>query len=539
MAGRIPIDLRRNPQQKNARPQAVGSNFGIEPLMAQARQGAAISQLGGQFMDVATQYAAENKQADERADALGFRTQLKSIQTDAAQRASETDDPEQIRQIWEEAHGQVGEFIGGKSEKGVPNIRWGNQRKDMYGAADALLTDFQTTAEVRIAQVGKQNSNAKANQAQRDAEMSGDREQIIDAVRVRTENGTLTTEQAEVERRAAFTRSDHVLAKNNILSIETMEPDAAAEAAETFEQAMTVKEKGDWVAFENIVGPDRKILVKQAKAAALTSRRMAEQAEQAATREQSDSFVKWQLDNPGSVPTVALGREQGWDDVVLLKLQGAHAKAEAAAKKPGLENDAARDLYQKVRAYNPGQDKDGAQALEISLGIAELPDAKRGFIKEAFKAKHQTADQPVNDVKALQSKITDELMDLVAESGFNGKNEVSGGRYKKTKTKKGEKVGEFYGEAAVAAGQVQSLVDSYVKRINPSVDELADWYNTNPSIQTLRKDLELKNFLGRIPSMLEAAGPSAAKPGLVDTLNAQAGGGTTDNFDYLKTYLEK
>lgn len=275
--GRIPVSLNNTQYQNNPRPADLPSGFGMAPLEAAAKRGQAIAALGGQVLDVATDYAIKNKKADMQADALAAESQRKNIWQQAQMDAGQTDDPAKIRQIWQDAHTRYSGWLSEKSDKGVPNIRWRDQQKGMLAEADALGTEFKTAGELRIAEVGRRNSNAKAVAAQTEAEMAGDRERIVQAVQVRVENGTLTREEGAVERAAAFTRSDLVVAKNNIAGIESMEPDKAAAAAQLFEQGLTAKEKdGSWSAFEHIPEGERSRLVQQAQAAAERSRRRAE-----------------------------------------------------------------------------------------------------------------------------------------------------------------------------------------------------------------------------------------------------------------------
>jgi hypothetical protein len=274
---------------------------------------------------------------------------------------------------------------------------------------------------------------------------------------------------------------------------------------------------------------------KQIKAAADTIKSARNVAETEQAKAQNESLVKWQLDNPGKLPSILEGRKQGWAPEILLKIQTAQQKAKADAEKPQIENASARDLFTKVRNYSEAADPDGSKALEISLGLAELPDAKRSFIEGAFKAK-RTAPKAgtFDDVKSVQASISNQLMDLVDKANTNGRTEYGGSRDKK---------GKFTGELSVAAGAVQSMVDSYVKKNDPSVDQLMEWYQTNPSIKTLREDLELKGFVSRLPSMINPVSASGAAGSknrtLMDSLKSQ-GGGTSGEFDYLNsTYLKK
>jgi hypothetical protein len=541
--GRIPMDLGVN-YQRNPEPPAVPRGFGMERFNKVAERGQVIAGLGAKVADIATDYAAKNKQADLRADALAAQSQFKIIQTEAQLKASETDDPNEIRQIWADAHGQYSSWVVGKSEKGVPNIRWSDQQKEMVTASDALQGEFRTTAELRIAEVGKRNSNAKALQAQRDAEVAGDRETITQAVQVRIENGTLTREEGEVERRASFLKSDLTLAKNNILNIEGMEPAKALEAATAFETALNAKEEdGSWAAFEHIPDAERKILIKQAKDSAVASANRMEAEDNLQVTISDFAYRDAVKKKNGALsPAEMMGLNLRPETLKKVRdLEKEQAKDNAATQEYALE------MNRLVRAYDAKADSSSDEQIKLQAKIMAMPDgANKTMLINQIELKAAGAGNRLmkvepDDVKDLQASITDQLLDLVERANFDGKNEYSGGRYSKTTTETGQKVGVFHGDLSIAAGAVQSMVDSYVAKNKPSADQLLDWYNTNPSIKALRDDMKLKDFIGRLPSMLgsmTAASSGQSKKPLKDSLSGQfSGGNVTDQQDALMKFL--
>jgi hypothetical protein len=410
--GLIPMDLSVS-YQRNPEPTAVPRGFGMERFNKVAERGQVIANIGGKVADIATDYAAKNKRADLLADELAARSQFKIIQTEAQLKASETDDPNEIRQIWTDAHGKYSRWVVGKSEKGVPNIRWSDQQKQMVAHSDALQGEFRTTAEMRIAEVGKRNSNAKALQAQRDAEMAGDRETITQAVQVRIENGTLTREEGEVERRASFLKSDLTLAKNNILNIDGMEPAKALEAATAFETALMAKEEdGSWAAFEHIPEADRKTLVKQAKDSALASTDRFKKQEALRVGTSNGRVFKFIQENE-RMPSPA--------ERIQLNLEPETVKSLDTGRlekiSPALEGVAALSIKKQIEAYDKTKDPDGAQSLALMMRIDGFKDAgaKKWL---SGKLADALSDDPTKGVDALAKT---QIEDALVGAGFKDK----------------------------------------------------------------------------------------------------------------------
>jgi hypothetical protein len=222
-------------------------------------------------------------------------------------------------------------------------------------------------------------------------------------------------------------------------------------------------------------------------------------------------------------------------------LEKEQAKEKAATPEYALE------MNRLVRAYDAKADSSSDEQIKLQAKIMAMPDgANKTMLINQIELKAAGAGNRLmkvepDDVKDLQASITDQLLDLVERANFDGKNEYSGGRYSKTTTETGQKVGVFHGDLSIAAGAVQSMVDSYVAKNKPSADQLLDWYNTNPSIKSLRDDLKLKDFIGRLPSMLgsmPAASSGQSKKPLKDSLSGQfSGGNVTDQQDAFMKFL--
>jgi hypothetical protein len=238
-------------------------------------------------------------------------------------------------------------------------------------------------------------------------------------------------------------------------------------------------------------------------------------------------------------------------------MMGLNLRPETLKKVRDLEKEQAKDkaatpeyaleMNRLVRAYDAGKDDSGNEQIKLQSKIMAMPDgANKKLLIDQIELKTAGAGNRLmkvepDNVAKLQASITDELLDLVDRSNSDGKNEYPGARIKKTKKNTTQKAGDFTGELSIAAGAVQSMVDSYVKKNKPSAEQLLEWYNTNPSIKALRDDLKLKDFIGRLPSMLgsmPAASAGQSKKPLKDSLSGQfSGGNVTDQQEALMKFL--
>jgi hypothetical protein len=538
MAGSIPIDLTVNYQRAEG-PVAVPRGFGVQRFQAVQERAQVIGSLGAQMSQIANEYAAKNKQADLRADALSAQSQLKSIQTEAQLKASETDDPAEIRQIWNEAHGRYSSWVAGKSEKGIPNVRWSDQQAELVAHADALQTDFQTAAQLRIAEVGKRNSNAKAMQAQQDAELMGDRETIASAVQVRIDNGTLTREEGEIERRVAFLRSDMTIAKTNVLNIEAMEPSKAKEAAAAFERAMLEKEQdGSWAAFEHIQEADRKQLIVHAKEASAAAAYRVEKQKVTETRAAYEAFNKWQLENPDEPITLAstehLNLPMDARVDIMRSAQKAQADRAKAEKKIATDLEVqkvaereARALLPEVRAYDRDADKDLSKGFELQNRIDSLPEGHGGFLKRVFSEKYG-ADASSNPAAKTKAYVLEEISSfMIADEKTETQTDFELGWGK----------GWTFEEAAKQAALEQDRFLTWVKTDNPTEKEILEYTQTNPRWKALRESRNIRSFMASMPKSAERIGQSSMGGGQRSAVSGVVVG--SDDLGYLRElYLE-
>ncbi len=444
--GRIPLNFDADPSAgRTERAPRLPADFGMAPQAAKVQQGRAISRQGLRTADIAADYAAKNRQADMQGDNLGYRTKLAAVQQEMQQKLKGTSDPAKVRDITEKAWQTVSSYVTGKNDKGVPNVRWNSQRSALQRATDDMQEEFRVVAEQRIAEIGKRDTNTKAKQAQYDAEMSGNREQIAEAVQVRVKNGTLTAEEGQVEKRSAFLRSDLILAKNNIISIEQMQPDQAAEAAKTFEEGLTAREKGEWVAFEHIPEADRKTLVRLAKDAAATAKKRAAEQEKARQAESNSAVVEFIQQN---------GRLPGAGERAGMELTAETTKTLESGRleriSPALEPAAAIAMRKEMLEYNPDEDEDKSKLLNYARRIEGFSSpATKNFLKDVLR---RATDQEGSAVdKLVDTEIEDVITGLDYRIGFGDRFEDS--------------------EKLRIIAREKDLYNQWVKENNPSVEQ--------------------------------------------------------------------
>jgi len=271
--GTIPISLNDTQYRSNPEAPALPANFGMNRFAAVQERAQVIGKIGGQISDIATQYAAKNKAADLRADALAAQAELSSINADADLQAKSTTDPAKIRQIYEDAHIRYTEYVSGVSTKegreGVPNVRWGEQKKELIGSSGAVMSQFRTRGESRIAEVGRQATNATALQTVYDGIQTGNHDLIKQGWQIQVDNGTLTPEEATLKQTESFVRADTLDVKTNVSRIENAETvEKAKEMSADFITGLTTKEDdGSYVVYQNLQKDDREDFVIRANAA--------------------------------------------------------------------------------------------------------------------------------------------------------------------------------------------------------------------------------------------------------------------------------
>ncbi len=444
--GRIPLNFDVDPSAgRTERAPRLPAGFGMAPQAAKVQQGRAIARQGLRTADVAADYAAKNRQADQRADVMAYKSNLAAVQQEMQRQLAETSDPRRVRDITEKSWQKIDSWVAGKNDKGVPNIRWNSQRSELQQATAVFQNEFRLAAEQRIAEIGKRDTNTKAKQAQYDAEMSGNREQIAEAVQVRVKNGTLTAEEGQVEKRSAFLRSDLILAKNNIISIEQMQPDQAAEAAKTFEEGLTAREKGEWVAFEHIPEADRKTLVRLAKDAAATAKKRAAEQEKARQAESNSAVVEFIQQN---------GRLPGAGERAGMELTAETTKTLESGRleriSPALEPAAAIAMRKEMLEYNPDEDEDKSKLLNYARRIEGFSSpATKNFLKDVLR---RATDQEGSAVdKLVDTEIEDVITGLDYRTGF-------GDRFKDN-------------EKLQIIAREKDLYNQWVKENNPSVEQ--------------------------------------------------------------------
>jgi hypothetical protein len=494
--GRIPIDLNVD-YQRNPEPTAVPAGFGMSRLRAAAERGQVIAGLGAKVADIATHYAAQNKQADLRADGLKAEAKWRSLYLDARRRSAETMDPEEVNQIWADTHNQYIAWIGGKSDEpsaeGVPNIRWSDQKNELMSAAEALQMQTKTFAQLRVAEIGKHQNHRIAAEGMRNAEnmANNDPELLPEIYRLIESNadvfmldGTWTPAQRDEKVAASKTRADMVTAKINVLSIEAMaEPAKADEAAKAFETGLMEKEKdGSWAAFEHIPEADRKTLVMQADKAALNAKKWAEQTE--LERYQTD-FFEGTLDEEMTADELAVKYPN------LSPAFKASWKSANNVKKEPVTIEGINQAFEMI-ANAPSDPKQGI-LLNHQLRSMGFNESNSGALFDTWKAKYdpqQSKGSYTNEKSISTAKITN-LLVTENERGRGRLFHVGSGGKKNPTT---DKLSEFN---AVLAKELD-FYETYTKELmskGKSWPEADASYWELPKIKKLTDEKSIRGYL--------------------------------------------
>jgi hypothetical protein len=492
--GTIPISLNDTQYRNNPEPTALPQNFGMNRFAAVQERAQVIGKIGGQAMDIATQYAAKNKAADLRADSLAAQAEMAAITADADEQAKATTDPAKIRQIWDDAHVRYTEYVTGVSKKegreGVPNIRWGEQKKEFISSSDAALSQFRTRGQSRIADVGRQASNATFLQTIHDGEQAGDYKLIEQGIAGLTENGTLTAEAAQLKRSEAFARTDTLAVKTNLAAIENMDLAKAKEARDALVDGLRAKEKDDsFSAFQHLDPPDREEYVARANVAVERVQKRVEGAE-------IDRYLKDAVADPDMVTWSAAKVEKVYPslpDKVKLKLRSDEAAAKAKQGQP-MSKDSYKLAFMDVSMANAG---DPASGMLLARDL-DRRGFKRGVdaaLFKAFDAKFNPGDQPSVPQHYTQ-QFSDEkvsLVDALTEANNRGfwKSQVLGGS-----TEKGDETTDFNRLVSRELDALDGFVSERVKKGVQYPDAIQEYWE-QPRVAKMVHDRDISGMISR------------------------------------------
>ena len=477
--GTIPLDFDVDYSRKADGPATLPSNFGMSRFDAQARKGGAIADLGDKAGDIATEYAWRNKKADLKADGIAANAKLQALTEEADRQAGETEDPDEIRNIYAGIHAKYSEWINGKNDGGAPNVRWSEQRNELVRVTDAMQIGYDNRANGRIAEVGRRNTNAKSKQAQYDAEQIGDFDGISTAVQIRVDNGTLTSEEAEVERRAAFVRTDMVVAGNNVSAIELMPADQAVKAAQTFEKGLTAKEKdGSWTMFPNLDVTQRNKIIKSSREAARVSVKRQKEADELKQLQSNSAVMDFWSQNgrmPSPAETLQMNLTQETQDAIL------SGKYERIS--PAMEFDSAMSFSQEMYGYRTSSDPTGKQKLEYARRIEGFESqATKSFLNDVLKRVTST------EASDVDSRVNAQIEDALSKDFKFGWG---------TGWSTDEKMDQIALEKAAYA--------QWVKEKNPTPQERLA-YTTTGRFADLKKQKDLATFKASLARSVSPAG---------------------------------
>jgi hypothetical protein len=481
--GKIPLNLHVR-YQPAAAPGAVAPGYGMNAQRSAAQVAGQAGAVADTAMQIVTNYAAENRDADQRADNLKWQTERRRVLDETAIKLSETSDPKAAERMAEQAAKTILKTAGGKDENNVHYIRWSDQRSRALDEAKAAGQQLRTMATARVAQIGKLNTNTKSAEAQRSAEMEGDYKGIELAVLPRYLNGTLTAEQYKAEVGAGKTRSDLVQAKNSILKIEAMEPEAAADASATMIEALETKEEdGSWAAFEHLDEATRTQLVKQAKGAAAFAKRRADEERIAAQRAANEAYLDWQLENPDEELTLAQAQEMELPKEFQVRVMRANQKADSDRQSATVSAQTAAELLPEVLAYDAQDDPGFENAQALYLQVHSLPGEYSGFLSKIFSEQY-AASKGVPGAKSKAAVLSEIAGFLLADPKKGTAADFHKGRGK----------GWTDEEAVKQVALEQDRFLTWVKQTNPTDEEMLEYTRKNPRWSALRARRNLETF---------------------------------------------
>lgn len=488
--GTIPISLNDTQYRSNPEPTNLPGNFGMQGPEAAQRRAQVIGRIADQTFDIATHYAAKNKQADLRADALAAQSEMAAIAADADLQAKATTDPAKIRQIYDDAHVRYSEYVTGASTKegreGVPNVRWGEQRKEFIGSSGAVLKQFQTKAESRIADVGRQATNATALQTVYDGIQTGNHELIKQGWQIQVENGTLTPEEAGLKQTESFVKADVLAVKTNVSRIENMDLAQAKEARDALVSGLREEDgDGGFVAFNHLDPADREEYIARADAAV-------EKVKKRVERNEIDRYLKDAVADPSMVNFSARKVEQMYPalpDSVKLKL-----RADEAKQVPPMTKDSYKLAMLDISMANAD---DPASGMLLARDLD-----RRGFKRSEDRALYRAFDDKFNPSaqaavpQHYSQQFSDEkvaLTDALTEAnsrGFWRPQALDGS------TKKGDETTEFNRLVSRELDALDGFVSERVKKGVQYPDAIREYWE-QPRVAKLVHDRDISAMIGR------------------------------------------
>lgn len=184
---RAQFDFGVDPGSANTGRPAVSPSVASEIGAGYAAFGETMKNLSKRMTGFVSEHLDKQKRIETQADDAAFNGFLHLKLADIKLRASQTSDPKEVERIYNEYPQVVQQYVGGKNERGAPNIRW----KDHQSLLEQSLPAFQYQADAgrkeRLMQISVGESVAKYDGEITEGIRSGDYEKTAFGVKGRME----------------------------------------------------------------------------------------------------------------------------------------------------------------------------------------------------------------------------------------------------------------------------------------------------------------------------------------------------------------
>ncbi len=151
-------------------------------------------------LQVGEKYVKDKVNNESKVDVLRYQAKSKSILSEADELASQTSNPEKIKEIYENAHMQVSEYANGETN-GQKNIRHEHQLQQVLQDIELRKIDLDSNVQKRITAIQFNNDKLYADDLIKDAMQTKDRSLFDHAIQARIEIGDMSQAQADIFRK--------------------------------------------------------------------------------------------------------------------------------------------------------------------------------------------------------------------------------------------------------------------------------------------------------------------------------------------------
>ena len=156
----IPIHTEKTPRtpvHKDIIPLNMGSHAIQQQRVGAKVVGQGIKDVGAELVD----YAQKHKNQDIATDQAAYALYSKQVMTDAENAAKQTQNPDEVHQIYQQANQAISDYITGSNAEGTPNIRWRDHQDKAKLAMSEIRGATYAAGQRRVMDIYKTDSIAK------------------------------------------------------------------------------------------------------------------------------------------------------------------------------------------------------------------------------------------------------------------------------------------------------------------------------------------------------------------------------------------